>query len=411
MCHNFYQQTGGEDLSFEDEASLLTSHGHEVLRFTRHNEEVKNLGAWNVAARAVWNEDAYRAMRELIRSKRPGIVHITNTFPLLSPSVCYAAKHEGVPTVMALRNYRFFCLNGYFLRGGRVCEDCLGKRLAWPGVLHGCYRNNRPASAVTAAVLNRYRKMWSGDQVIDQYFTLTEFARKKFIQGGFEAERIQVKGGCVIPDSGLAPGGGGFAIFVGRLSPEKGVGTLLSAWSQLARPLPLKIIGDGPLAGTVRRAAQTNPAVEYLGYRPPEEVLSRIGEATCLIMPSLWYETFGRTVVESYSRGTPVIASRIGSLVELIAEGRTGLLFEPGNAQDLARAVRQLLDQGDLSPWRRQARREFETKFTAEMNYALLMSIYGKARERASATQQACPDTGHGPGSKPEFDASPRNGS
>lgn len=388
---------------------MLAAHGHEVLRFTRHNREVRELGAWEVARRAVWNEDAYRAMRELIRCERPGVVHITNTFPLLSPSVCYAAKHEGVPTVMALRNYRSFCLNGYFLRAGKVCEDCLGKRVAWPGVLHGCYRNSWPASAVTAAVLNRYREMWAGHQVIDQYFTLTEFARQKFIAGGFDAARIQVKGGCVIPDAGIAAGEGGFAIFVGRLSPEKGVDTLLSAWSQLGSTLPLKIIGDGPLADSVRQAARTNPAVEYLGYRPPEEVLARIGEAACLIMPSLWYETFGRTVVESYSRGTPVIASRLGSLAELIAEGRTGLLFEPGNAQDLARAVRQFLNQGELCQWRRQARREFESKFTADMNYASLISIYRKAGERARANGARAGDASHKPDSKPALDAPQRN--
>lgn len=397
LCHNHYQQRGGEDESFAAEAAMLEDHGHEVLRFTLHNDSIREANPLATAARTLWNRDVYRELRQLMRRERPAVLHATNTFPLISPAAYYAAAAAGVPVVQSLRNYRLFCLNSYFLRQGAVCEDCLGKFVPWPGVVHGCYRDSRAASAVVAAMLTLHRTLPTWTRMVDRFFTLTDFAREKFVQGGLPAERIAVKPNFLRVDPGAGAGRGGYAVFVGRLSPEKGIDTLLAAWQQVAGEIPLKIVGDGPLEEQVRRAAAATAGIEWLGRRSTSEVLELLGEATLLVMPSIWYETFGRTIIEAYSRGTPVVASRIGALAELVVPGRTGLLFEPGSAADLAAKVRELLatDPASRRQMRTIARQEFEHKYTAARNYDLLMNIYEDAiaagrqkHERSPAARQ-----------------------
>jgi glycosyltransferase involved in cell wall biosynthesis len=381
LCHNYYQQPGGEDESFAAEGRLLEARGHAVVRFTRHNDAIDGMGRWEVARRTFWSRETYSELRGLIRQERPDLMHCTNTFPLISPAAYDAARDEGVPVVQALRNYRLLCPNALFLRDGRACEDCLGKAVAWPGVLHGCYRESRAASAVVAGMAAAHRAMGTWARSVALYFTPSEFARQKYVEGGFPADRVAVKPNFVDPDPGPGTGRGGYAIFVGRLSPEKGVDTLLSAWSRPGAGLPpLKVVGDGPLAERVKEAARQGVAVEWLGRRSQPEVLSLIGEAACLVMPSVWYETFGRTIIEAFARGTPVIASRMGAMAELVADGRTGLHFEPGDAADLAARVRQLVsDPEALETTRRAARDKYEQSYTAEVNYRLLTGLYGRA--------------------------------
>lgn len=380
LCHNFYQQPGGEDLCFAAEASLLELHGHQVLRFTRHNDAVAQMSPFEVTRRTLWNRETFHELRKLIRRERPVVMHCTNTFPLISPAAYYAARAEGVPVVQSLHNYRLFCLNAYFLRNDRVCEDCLRKRVPWWGVLHGCYRASRTASVVVAAMLSLHRIMRTWTRMVDRYVALTEFSRRKFIEGGLPAQRIAVKPNFIYPDPDPGSGRGGYAVFIGRLSPQKGINTLLSAWSQLGGCLPLKIIGDGPLAERVKAAANQTVGIEWLGRRQPQEVLALLGEAVCLVMPSISYETFGRTIIEAYAKGTPVVVSRLGAIAELVQDGCTGLLFEPGNPKDLARKIRALVDNpAKFIRLRRAARREYEEKYTAEMNYWMLMKIYEEA--------------------------------
>jgi glycosyltransferase involved in cell wall biosynthesis len=383
LCHNHYQQRGGEDESFAAEAAMLEAHGQEVLQFTLHNDSIDGANRLATAARTLWNRQVYRQLRELIRSARPAVMHCTNTFPLISPAAYYAAEAEGVPVVQSLRNYRMFCLSAYFLRAGRVCEDCLGKVVPWQGVVHGCYRDSRAASAVVAGMLTLHRILPTWLRTVDRFFTLTDFARGKFIQGGLPAERIAVKPNFVPVDPGPGTGQGGYAVFIGRLSPEKGIDTLLKAWQELDGLVPLKIIGDGPLSEQVRLAESTLKGIQWLGRREPAEVLSLLGGAAFLVMPSIWYETFGRTIIEAYAKGTPAIASRIGALAELVEHGETGLLFEPGSAADLAAKVRDLLaaDPAILQRMRQAARGEFERKYTAGRNYQLLMNVYGDAAD------------------------------
>src|SRR5918995_7060232 len=290
LAHNEYQQPGGEDQVFAAEAALLESHGHRVLRYRVHNDQVAGMDPVTLAGSTVWNRSTHRELRTLIRQERPQVAHFHNTLPLISPAGYYAAKAEGVPVVQTLHNYRLLCPNALFFRDGGVCEDCMGKAITWPGVVHKCYRGSRAASGLVTTMLATHRALRTWTNKVDVYIALTEFARRKFIEGGLPVERITVKPNFVDPDPGPGTSGEGHALFVGRLSPEKGVDTLLAAWERLKGSAPLKIVGDGPLREQVVAAANRHPRVVYLGHRPTEEVYALMKEASMLIFPSGWYE-------------------------------------------------------------------------------------------------------------------------
>lgn len=375
--HGRYQIRGGEDESREAEERILREMNHSVEVYEENNERLATLNTVQMALRTVWSMEAYKTVRNRLAEQPHDVVHVQNFFPLISPSVHYAAKAEGVPVVQTLRNYRLLCPNALFFRDGHVCEDCLGKPVPWPGVLHACYRESRPASGTVATMLTAHRIMRTWSKMVDVYIALTEFARQKFIQGGFPAEKIVVKPNFVHPDPGIGKGQGGYALFVGRLSVEKGLDTLLAAWEQLGGKLPLKIVGDGPLSNRVVETASRLPLVEWLGRKSVQEVYALMGEAMVLIFPSEWYETFGRVAVEAFAKGTPTIAANIGAIAELIEHGRTGLHFRPGDAEDLAAKVEwALLHPQELAKMRQEVRSEFEAKYTAQENYRRLMEIY-----------------------------------
>jgi len=386
MIHNRYQQSGGEDQVFLAEASLLEAYGHRVVRYSTHNDRVAGMNRLALAGTALWNPSTYRELRALIRQEQPRVAHFHNIFPLVSPAGYYAAKAEGVPVIQTLHNYRLHCPNGLFFRDGEVCEDCMGKVIPWPGVVHKCYRKSRAASAVVTAMLATHRASHTWTEAVDMYIALTEFARRKFIEGGLPARELTTKPNFVYPDPGPGEGRGRYALFVGRLSPEKGIGTLLAAWERLEERIPLRVVGDGPLAGLVASTASRDPCLEYLGYRSAEEVHGLLKEASVLIFPSQWYETFGRVAVEAFATATPVIAADIGAVAGLVEHGRTGLCFRPGDPEDLVAQVGWFLSHPEEhSRLRREARGEFEAKYTAERNYQMLMEIYESVLEREEA--------------------------
>jgi glycosyltransferase involved in cell wall biosynthesis len=381
--HNRYQRPGGEDQVFVDETALLETRNHRVLRYEVHNDQVKQVNRLTLAKDTVWNSSAYRELGALIRRERPHVVHFHNTLPLVSPAGYYAARAEGVPVIQTLHNYRLLCPVALFFRDGRVCEDCMGKAVPWPGVVHGCYRGSRTASGVIATMLTVHRALRTWTEMVDVYIALTEFARNKFIEGGLPAGKVVVKPNFVAPDPGRGQGGGGYALFVGRLAPEKGTETMLAAWDRLGTRIPLKIVGDGPLRDRVVEAAARQSNVEWLGHRPVEDVHALMGKAEMLVFPSQWYETFGRVAAEAFAAGTPVIAANIGAVAELVEHGRTGLRFRPGDPEDLVTQVEWALSHStELRSMREEVRAEFEAKYTAERNYRALMEIYEGALER-----------------------------
>lgn len=383
LCHNYYQQAGGEDQAFADKRWLLESQGHEVRELTVSNHTIGGMSRLDLAASTLWNRRSYRAVFDAVARYQVDVVDFMNTFPLLSPSAYYAARRAGAAVVQEVQNFRFFCAGAYFMRDGAVCEDCLGKQFAWPAIQHGCYRGSRTATAMVATLQASHRVTRTYQRAVDAFIAMTNFSRDKFIEGGLDAERIFVKPNFVTPDPGLESGSGGYAIFVGRLSPEKGIHTLLSAWQQLATPYPLKIVGDGPLTDLVRAASLDDPNLQWLGRRPLTEVLQLIGGASFLMLPSLWYEGLPKTLLESFAKGTPVIASDLGAMSEVVDNGRNGVRFSPGNAAELAgHAQRLLLERPRLEAMRRAARESYLSLYTPEVNYPQLMSVYSAALRR-----------------------------
>ncbi|MDY6937528.1 MAG: glycosyltransferase family 4 protein [Cyanobacteriota bacterium] len=375
--HNRYQIRGGEDESREAEERLLRSMGHHVDVYEQNNEQIRELGKVRVAIKTVWSQDTYRSVRNILQQDRYDLIHVQNFFPLISPSVYYAAASVGVPVVQTLRNYRLLCPNAQFFREGKVCEDCLGKAIPWPGVARGCYRGNRAGSAAVAAMIATHRGLGTWTKMVDRYIAISQFAQAKLLEGGLPKDKMVVKPNFVSPDPGVGTGSGGYALFVGRLSHEKGLGTLLDAWKRLSISVPLKIVGEGPLADEVRQLSQDLPQVEWLGRRPLPEVYRLMGEAMFLVFPSEWYETFGRVAVEAFAKGTPAIAANIGAISELVDPGRTGLLFQPGDPTDLAQQVEWILAHPqERANMRLAARSEFEAKYTEEENYRQLIGIY-----------------------------------
>lgn len=378
--HNRYQIRGGEEECYEAEAILLREMGHQVDVYEQNNDRLNALNKLQMAVETVWSTETYDRIKQHLSKQPYDIVHVHNFFPLISPSVYYAAKAQNVPVVQTLHNYRLLCPNALFFRNGRVCEDCLGKALTLPGVLHGCYRNSVLASGGTAAMLSVHRAMSTWTKTVDAYIALTEFARQKFIEGGIPAEKILVKPHFVHPDPGIGEGLGNYAIYVGRLSVEKGLDVLLAAWELLGSRIPLKIVGDGPLADLVVKASERMPEIQWLGRKSMLEVYALMGEALFLIFPSKWYETFGRVAIEAFAKGTPAIAADIGALSELVECNRTGLHFTPGSAKDLAAKVEWAIAHPiKLQQMRQEARAEFEAKYTAPANYQKLMEIYKMA--------------------------------
>lgn len=390
VLHTHYQQPGGEDQVFAAEVAFLREQGHEVNTLVYQNRDLKDMSAWRQAGTALWNQAAYRRTRATIRKHRPRIVHIHNTFPVASPGVLHAAKAEGLPVVMSLHNYRLLCVNGLFFRDGLPCEICLGS-LPWRGATHGCYRN-RAASTVVAGMLALHRSLGTWNYV-DAYIALTRFSREMFIQGGLPGEKVVVKPNFIIDSALNVPNETGlhnsflpsrntpYSLFVGRLSQEKGIQTLLRAW-QLLPDSKLIIVGDGPLLGEAQSFVKQNNIknILLLGRQPQVDVLRFMSRALLLVCPSEWYENLPMTLVEAFASSLPVIASRLGAMAEIVEDGRTGLLVEPGNAEDLANKVAWAwAHPEEMAEMGKEARREYEAKYTAERNYGMLMEVYDKA--------------------------------
>lgn len=386
MVHNRYQIRGGEEECFEADVQLLRQHGHTVDLYEETNDHLHQLKAYQIAAQTVWSQPAYQHVQDQLISCSYDVMHVQNFFPRISPSVYYAARLAGVPVIQTLHNYRLLCPNGLFYRDGQVCTECLGKTIPYPGIQHQCYRNSLSASVGVATMLSIHNLLQTWQKSVDHYIALTNFAQQAFIDGGLPAAKITVKPHFIAPDPGIGIGQGGYFLYVGRLSVEKGLDTLLAAWERLDPSISLKIVGDGQLSEQLESAVCRLNNVEWLGRRPMAEVHDLMGHALALVFPSKWYETFGRVAVEAFAKGTPVIASNLGAIAEVVKSDYTGLHFHPGDPEDLARQVKWVIENPPaVQQMRCNARAEFEAKYTAEANYQMLMDIYGKAKLNHSA--------------------------
>jgi len=391
VLHNRYLQRGGEDLEVEAEERLLVAEGHTVLPYFRDNSEIERLTILQKAilpGTTIWSNRSVADVRKLALDHHPDVAHFHNTFPLISPAAYSACHSAGIPVVQTLHNYRLLCPSADFLRDGKPCEACLEKWFPWPAVRYACYRESRTASGTVAAMLAFHRLVGTWQNKVDLFIAVSQFSRDKFIAGGLPADKIVVKPNFVHPDPGADRNPSGYALYVGRLSTEKGLKTLLAAWKQLEGKIPLLIAGDGPLRQELEsRVQQENLAsVQFLGCLERPAVLAAMKRARFVVVPSACYENFCITVVEAFACSTPVIVAGHGALREIVVDQCTGLHFVPGNAQDLARQAewawthpREMEEIGQAS------RAEFLANFTADRNYRMLMAIYKRAIEsRAS---------------------------
>lgn len=384
MLHNRYLERGGEDTSFQMEADLLRSNGCEVVTYEENNTRVKEIGKLRTAAGTIWSPYSYRRIRDILRKDHFDVMHVQNFFPLISPSAYYAAAKERVAVVQSLRNFRLMCLPGTLSRNGGVCEDCVGKAVPWPGVIHGCYRGSPGGSFAVASMVSINKLLGTWQDKVDAYIALTQFSRDKFVEAGLPDDKIHIKSNSIHPTPEVGPGGGGYGLFIGRLAPEKGVGTMLDAWKRLDMDIPLKIVGTGPLMSEVERRAEQDGNVEVLGWQDPSDVMELLGRAEYLVFPSEWYEGCPRVIIESLAKGTPVIAAQLGAAAEMIEDGRTGFMFRPGDDEEFAAAVTKAFSPTvDHTSMRKTVRQDFMDKYTASRNFDRFMEIYRAAIDRS----------------------------
>ena len=382
IAHNSYQSRGGEDSVAETEILMLRQRGHEVIEYRRHNDEIVDISRISLAADTIWSRRTIADIEALIADKRPDVIHAHNTFPLISPSLYWAASKADVPVVQTLHNFRLLCPQAMFLREGRVCEDCLGK-VPWRGAVRACYRDSVAQSTILAGMTTVHRMLGTWQHKVTRFIALNDFCRNKFIEGGLPAEKILVKPNFVDwqeerPSSQPASKRAKDApfLFVGRLSTEKGISILMQAVAIADSEIELRIAGEGSLAHQLVGVTR----VMALGTLTSDEVRDEMRDALALVMPSISYETFGLVIIEAFACGLPVIASRLGAMAELVKDGETGLLFEAGNAADLAEKLCWAQANPDkMAVMGGKARHRYEAEFTVERNYVQLMAIYQEA--------------------------------
>lgn len=389
VVHCFYQQPGGEDTGYMADVSLLEANGHRVERLEVHNDEINGMSGARAAQVAIWNGDAARRIRQRVQETGARIVHFHNTFPLLSPAVYRGARAGGARVVQTLYNYRLVCPSALMLRDGKPCHDCVGKTVPWPAVQHACYRNDRMASAAVAAMLVTHRLAGTFQHDVDAYIAVSNFVRERMLEGGLPRDRVFVKGAHVTDDPGTGGHDGGYALYAGRLSEEKGIRVVLEAWRRMQRDVPLRIVGDGPLADEVARAAAADPRITWEGHLDRDAVRDRMRRAWILIVPSVCYDSAPLVLPEAAAVGLPVVASRIGGIPEGVDDDG-GILVDPGDATMLADTVVRLhTEPASMGAMSRAARAFYERRMSAAPAYERLMQIYADALRAVGSVRTA----------------------
>ena len=372
LLHSRYRSgsASGENRVVEDEVRLLREGGHEVDVLTPEPDAQSVLARGTLGASAVWSASAVRSVRDRIARSRPDVVHVHNVFPTLSPAVIRAAATEA-PVVMTLHNYRLHCLPGTLFRDGRVCTDCVG-RVPWRGVAHRCYRGSTGASAALATSLTVHRAIGTFDRV-RLFLAVSEFVRERYLLAGIEPSRIRTLPNFSWPMP-RREGPGSHFLFVGRLSIEKGFEHLLRTWRDVEAPLV--VVGDGPSFEDGRRVPD---GVSLVGRVAPPELASLIAKSRAAVVPSLWLEPGSRVVIEAAAAGVPSIASRTGGLAEMVRDGISGILVQPGDVRSLAEAATALLDDGTSARLGAGAEREWRERFTPERAFDGLVDAFREA--------------------------------
>ncbi|WP_339868293.1 glycosyltransferase family 4 protein [Pseudohongiella nitratireducens] len=386
FVHNFYgsEAPSGENVVFEAEKNLLEQQGHTVEVFTRESDEIRAQAFWGSvkgAAAVPWNPFSALALRKRVEDFQPDVVHVHNTFPMISPSVFHTIGRRAA-RVLTLHNYRLLCPAAIPMRDNKVCTDCIQRRSVLPALQHGCYRGSRLATIPLAANVALHRMLATWRCQVEAFVALSEFQKDLMVQGGLPAEKLHVKPNfyagnpCVVPYEKRTP----YVVFVGRLGQEKGVHTLIDAWRFWGDAAPeLRVVGDGPLREELQHRAQ-GLSVRFLGQIPAEDAQAQIANASLLVLPSECFEGFPMVIREAFAFGTPVAVSRIGPLPSIVDDGVSGVVFEPANSVSLLSSVQSVMSNpAELAEMSRSAREAFDSLYNEHANYEMLMDIYQKA--------------------------------
>lgn len=388
LGHNFYSSAtpSGENQVFEAEQQLLLNSGHALEAFTRHSDEIRAKGAVGViqgALATTWNPWMAKALRQRVESFQADVVHVHNTFPLLSPAIFHAIGKRAA-RVLTLHNYRLFCPAAIPMRDGKVCTKCLDKGSPMSAMIHGCYRGSRVATLPLAFSVGLHRALGTWTKQVDAFICLSNFQRELMIAAGLPREKVHVKPNFYPGNPTVVawPERKPYVVFAGRLTAEKGVVNLLRAWREWGPSAPeLRLVGDGDLRPGLKRMVTGLP-VRFLGQVSAEEAQTQIACARLLVLPSECFEGFPMVVREAFAFGTPAAVSDLGPLPTIVEHGKSGVVFQPANPQSLLQEVRTAWETpGLLEHLGQGARAEFENKYTEEANYAALMEIYRKAIE------------------------------
>lgn len=393
LAHNFYGSAlpSGENQVFKIEREMLRSRGHEVEDFVRHSDEIKGKGAWGLVRGALstpWNPWAAAGIQRKVEKFRPDVVHVHNTFPLLSPAIFQAIGNRAA-RVLTLHNYRLFCPAAIPMRrDGTICTRCLDQHSVLPSIQYGCYRGSRVANMPLAASVALHQFLGTWDRQVDAFIALTDFQRELMVKAGLPSDRVFVKpnffpGNPVTVEWGRR---NNVVVFAGRLSSEKGVGTLIKAWAQWGTEAPeLRIIGDGSLRGKLEMLAR-GARVNFLGQVPSTQAQSEISHAKLLILPSECFECFPMVIREAFAFGTPAAVTNVGPLPSIVQHHKNGVVFNAGDPSSLLHVVSEVWQTpGKMQEMGAKARLTYETHYTEDINYQLLMAIYDQALDKIKA--------------------------
>ena len=387
LVHSRYRSAtpSGENRVVDQESEELARAGHEIRRFEKDSDEIEHWSAAQKAllpARVVWSRESHRELTATLRAYRPDIVHVHNTFPLVSAAVLYACRDASVPVVATIHNYRLLCAPGDFMRQGAVCHDCLHK-LPVRGAVHGCYRGSRAATAPLVVASIAHRKAWRS--LVSAYVFISAAQRDLHLALNLPPSRVFVRHN-MIPYRGIQPVPRDPTVaYIGRLEPGKGVQLLMAAWDRYLSSshvpgLRLVIAGTGSLDREVAAWASGRPSVEMLGLIPPGQVRELMSRARAVLAPSVREEPFGLAVVEAMAAGTPAIAAGHGSFTELVTPGADGVLFQPGDPGGLADVVADVAAHPEkYESYGRRARESYEQKFNPDDSLKHLLEIYSFA--------------------------------
>jgi glycosyltransferase involved in cell wall biosynthesis len=393
MLHNRYRtgQPSGENTVVAQTADLLRNSGHEIDLYARNSDDIADLSRKDRALlpfRSVWSFSAERDLTQLLQANRPDVVHVHNTFPLFSASVLRAAYRLDLPVVATLHNFRLLCANAVLQRDGRPCESCVGK-LPLAAVRHGCYRDSRVQTLPLATSIGVHNTLHTWQRYVDTFVVPSGFVRDRYVAAGFDAGRFVVKPHAVPHEGAIRSGPGEAVVFLGRLSEDKGFADLLQAWdASLGR---LVVVGDGPLRQAAEARARTDTSIQVLGQLPWADGMDVLRSARVAVVPARSYESFGLVVVEAFAHGVPVVASRLGALAELVDDGQTGALTEPGDPEGLRKAIGALREPMTSIACGERAREVYLQRFTPERDVVATERIYSDAIARHTARGRSRP--------------------